>query len=187
MTQKDSPSAQAIAAHHDAWKRQIPEDDDALWAWLWDLEDESRLLLLAHCVSFGVNALNERAERFGSITPVGVRNRLAQADRLARAAGLDMVAAGWRPTAANYLGRVPKARVIEAVREAKGEQIAELLDHLKKAEMAQGAEGLLADSDWLPEPLRLPEERARQQDGAGDAAALPAFLARVDDEPLTDE
>jgi predicted nucleic acid-binding Zn ribbon protein len=34
--------------------------------------------------------------------------RLAQADRLARATGMDMVAAGWKPTVGNYLGRVTK-------------------------------------------------------------------------------
>jgi ParB family chromosome partitioning protein len=45
--------------------------------------------------------------------------RLAQADRLARATGLDMVAAGWRPTVGNYLGRVTKPRILEAVREAR--------------------------------------------------------------------
>jgi hypothetical protein len=31
--------------------------------------------------------------------------------------GLDMAAAGWKPTVDNYLGRVPKARILEAVRE----------------------------------------------------------------------
>ncbi len=57
----------------------------------------------------------------------GVQQRLAQADRLARAVGLDMVAAGWRPTVDNYLGRVTKPRILEAVREAKGDQAAQLL------------------------------------------------------------
>ena len=51
-----------------------------------------------------------------------------------------MAAAGWTPTVDNYLGRVTKARILEAVREAKGEQSAQLIDHLKKAEMAEEAE-----------------------------------------------
>jgi len=42
------------------------------------------------------------------------------------------------------------------VREAKGEQAAQLIDHLKKGEMAEKAEVLLAGSGWLPEPLRTP-------------------------------
>ena len=55
-----------------------------------------------------------------------------------------------------YLGRVTKARILQAVREAKGEQAAQLIDHLKKGEMAEKAEVLLANSGWLPEPLRTP-------------------------------
>lgn len=42
-----------------------------------------------------------------------------------------------------YLNRVPKARILEAVLEAKGEGTAQLLDHLKKAEMASEDERLL--------------------------------------------
>ena len=42
------------------------------------------------------------------------------------------------------------------MREAKGEQAAQLLAHLKMGEMAEKAEGLLAGSGWLPEPLRTP-------------------------------
>ena len=72
--------------------------------------------------------------------------RLAHADTVARAVNLDMAAAGWRPTVDNYLGRVSKARILEAVREAKGEASAQLIDHLKNADMAKEAERLLADT-----------------------------------------
>ena len=54
------------------------------------------------------------------------------------------------------LGRVTKARILGAVREARGNQAAQLIDHLKKGEMAAKAEELLAGSGWLPEPLRTP-------------------------------
>jgi ParB family transcriptional regulator, chromosome partitioning protein len=57
---------------------------------------------------------------------------LAQADVLARTIGFDMVSAGWVPTVDNYLGRVTKARIFEAVREANGEQSAQLIDNLKR-------------------------------------------------------
>ena len=99
----------------------------------------------------------EPANRYnqGRVSAHGVRTRLDQADVLARAVGLDMVQAGWRPTVDNYLGRVTKPRILEAVREAKGEQSAQLIDHLKKADMAKEAERLLDGVGWLPEPLRL--------------------------------
>ena len=108
---------------------------------------------------------------------------MAQADRLARETGLDMVAAGWRPTVGNYLGRVTKPRILEAVREGAGERAAQLIDHLKKGDMAKEAERLLADTGWLPEPLRLASLDGEQANGAeaqtdgGDDTALPDFLA----------
>jgi hypothetical protein len=45
----------------------------------------------------------------------------------------------------NYLGRVTKARILEAVREGAGEDRVQLIDHLKKDDMAREAERLLAD------------------------------------------
>ena len=72
-------------------------------------------------------------------------------------------------------------------REAKGAPSAQLIDHLKKAEMAKEAERLLAGTGWLPEPLRTTEAVAADTtDGtAAQAETLPAFLA--DDEESTDE
>jgi ParB family chromosome partitioning protein len=92
------------------------------------------------------------------------------------------VEAGWRPTVENYLGRVTKSRILEAVREGKGESSAQLIDHLKKTEMAKEAERLLDGTGWLPEPLRL-AETASSSDGSNSAAEpLPEFLADDEDE-----
>jgi hypothetical protein len=136
----------------------MPEDEDVLWDWLDGLDDASRMALLAHCVSLGVNALYEKADRYGvGVSASGIQRRIAQADRLARAVSPDMAEAGWRLTVDNYLGRVPKARILEAVRAAKGEQPAQLIDHLKKADMAREAERMLEGTGWLPEPLRTPD------------------------------
>ena len=46
------------------------------------------------------------------------------------------------------------------MREAKDEAAAERMTHLRKADMAAEAERLLAGTDWLPQPLRTPENGA---------------------------
>jgi len=178
----ESASALAIDARHDGWKARLPKDEAGLWDAL-----TAQAALFAHCASSAVNALHEAANRYneGRVSAHGVRRRLDQADALARAVGLDMVTAGWKPTADNYLGRVTKPRILQAVREAKGEPSVQLIDHLKKGDMAREAERLLDGTGWLPEPLRLPEIDDAQQGPATDVEALPEFLAE-DDEVAAD-
>ena len=191
---KDSPSAQAVNDRHERWGDHIPADDQALWDWLADLDDGTRLELLALCVSYGVNALFERPNPYSGsgVSQHGLDVRLAQADRLARATGMDMVAAGWKPTVSNYLGRVTKPRILEAVREGAGERAAQLIDHMKKGDMAKEAERLLTDSGWLPEPLRLAsidgdQLESSDQADTGEDTTLPDFLTEDGEDEDTDE
>jgi len=184
---KESTSAQAIDARHDGWKARLPKEESNLWDALTALDGSAQASLFAHCASSAVNALYEPASRYneGRVSAHGVRRRLDQADVLARTVGLDMVAVGWKPTVDNYLGRITKPRILEAVREAKGEPSAQLIDHLKKADMAREAERLLGETGWLPEPLRLVEAVAAHEP-AGDAEPLPEFLADDDEETASD-
>ena len=155
------------------------------------LDVDARQRLFAHCVSLTLNAVHE---------PWSRRPRaIAHADRLAATLSLDVAATGWRPTVDNFLGRVTKARIVQAVREAKGPEAARRIESLKKGDMAREAESLLMDSGWLPEPLRtrgfgpqaslepaspsLPEEAAMTDEGAaaeGDAAS-DETVAREED------
>jgi ParB family chromosome partitioning protein len=186
----DSASAKAIDTRHDAWKARLPKEEGDLWDALIAFDAAEQSSLFAHCASFGVNALYEPANRYnvGRISAHGVRRRLDQADVLARAIGLDMVAAGWTTSVDNYLGRVTKPRILEAVREAKGESSAQLIDHLKKGDMAREAERLLEGTGWLPEPLRLAETGVASDAATSEAEALPEFLADDDEvEAVTDE
>ena len=80
--------------------------------------------------------------------------QIAHADILASTLGLDMVKAGWTPTADSYLGRVTKAQILAAVREAKGDKYADRMAGFNKADMVEAAEELLAGTGWLPGPLR---------------------------------
>ena len=170
---KDCASAKAIEARGEEWRRDLPQKSEDLWAALLAFDTASRQALFAHCASLGINAVHEPWNRN--------KARQAHADQLARAVSLDMAEAGWRPSVENYLGRVPKARILEAVRDAKGERSAQLIDHLKKSDMAAEAERLLADTGWLPEPLHTlaidvgGEPAADMTEAEGEA--LPEFLA----------
>ncbi len=189
----DSMSVKSVDERNEHWKSQIPADDTALWDWLAELDEENRMALLAHCVSYGVNALYERPNPYSGsgVSEYGLQLRFAQADRLARETGLDMVQVGWRPTVGNYLGRVTKPRILEAVREGAGERAAQLIDHMKKGDMAKEAERLLADSGWLPEPLRLADPECATgsdlADQGSEDTTLPAFLTSDgEDDELTE-
>lgn len=169
--------SQSIQQRHEQWADRLPSEPDELWLALAAMAHEEQMVLLAHCVSLGVNALFEATKGYdGRISAHGVAQRIAAADALAGVVGLDMAEAGWAPTVDNYLGRVTKPRIIEAVREAKGEATAVLIEHLKKGDMAREAERLLAGTGWLPEPLRLPQAEA-EPEADEQVADLPDFLA----------
>jgi ParB family chromosome partitioning protein len=142
----DTPLAQGFEARHAHWQQQLPIEPQDLWLALIAFDADSRDALFAHCVSLGVNAVFDAYNR---------RPRaLAHADRLAEALDIDSAAAGWTPTVESYLGRVTKARILQAVGEACGDDAARRLQDLRKGEMAETAETLIESSGWLPEPLR---------------------------------
>jgi len=117
------------------------------------LDLDSRMALFAHCVALTVNAVKLPWER----RPCA----LATADRLAEAVSLDMTGY-WRPTVRSYLGRVTKARILEAVCEGVSGEAAERMADMKKVDMAEAGEQLLAATDWLPTLLRTgkPQEKS---------------------------
>jgi ParB family chromosome partitioning protein len=164
----DSMSAKAIERRHERWSERLPDAPADLWETLIAFDVDEQAALFAHCAAFGVNAVWEPANRYneGRVSARSVAGRIAHSHILARAANLDMVASGWTATIGNYLGRVTKPRILSAVEEARGGAAAGRLAGLKKPEMAEAAEGLLAGSGWLAEPLRTPApEPAAANDG----------------------
>ncbi|MGO9474906.1 MAG: DNA-binding protein, partial [Rhodomicrobium sp.] len=158
-------AAREIAARHETFEKMLPEQESALWEFLLALDGDTQDALFAHCAGLTVNAVHESFNRSG---------KRRHALQLAEALRLDMACQGFVTTAANYLGRIKKQQILETVAEAKAAATAELLADLKKKEMAAEAERLLADTGWLPEPLRTPVQPGG--DEAGQDAALPAFL-----------
>ena len=130
---------------------RLPKDAGEAWGLISKLPTSELLELLAHCAGLTLNADHNPLDR----KPLA----WTQADVLAQALGLDMTAF-WSPTVRSYLGRVTKAKIMEAVREAVSPQAAERIAGLKKPDMAEAAEGLLAGTGWLPGLLRAPGEEA---------------------------
>lgn len=141
-----APAARRIEARHAGWAKQMPARADDVWAFVVDLDSDSRLALLAHCVSLTLDAVRGWRGRSAA---------LAQADDLARRIRLRLDG-DWRADAAHYLGRVTKAAILEAVAEAAGEGAAQTLAGLRKGDMIAAAEPLVTEAGWLPAVLRPP-------------------------------
>ena len=145
---EDTPLAARSSEQHESWAERMPRDVVDLWSFIAGLADEKRIALLAHCASRTVNALRLPWDR--------KPRSLQTADRLAGALVLDM-AKDWTPTVDSYLGRVTKAHIVEAVSEGVSEDAARRIADMKKSDMVQAAEELLAGTGWLPPVLRTPK------------------------------
>ncbi|MBU6429403.1 MAG: chromosome partitioning protein ParB, partial [Cyanobacteria bacterium REEB65] len=120
------------------------------------LSDEARAAWLGHVVGRTLEAsLNMAGER-----------RIDLHDHLGSVIGFDM-AAWWRPTAANYFDRVPKAMILDALSAVGGADLASRFALVKKGDLAMSAERVFAGTyitevevrdralAWVPEVMRF--------------------------------
>lgn len=143
----DTPAVRSLAEQEGQWRQRLPETSEALWAWCLSQDTDTRLALLSFCAACSVDAVRRPHHH--------AEARIAHADRLATALSLDM-REWWQPTSGNYLARVPKQRVLEAVAEGVSAEAADNFRKLKKDTLISHAEERLAGSGWLPAPLRAP-------------------------------
>jgi ParB family chromosome partitioning protein len=144
----ETPLGRACSDRQAKLAASLPSDVQDLWGALLGFSQEQLMHLLAHCAALTIDGVVKAG---GTSSPT-----LKHVETLAQAVSLDM-AGHWQPTAANYLGQVTKAVIVEAVREGVSEDAASQLADLKKPAMAEAAERLLADKGWLPKVLRLPQ------------------------------
>jgi ParB family chromosome partitioning protein len=178
---EDTKAGKAWADHHARWATQMPRDVAHLWAFVVEIDHDSRMALFAHCVARTVNAVKLPSER--------KPRAMATADRLAEAVSLDMTA-HWAPTARTYLGRVTKTHILAAAGEAVSNEAADRIAGLKKQDMAEAAAQLLAGTGWLPALLRTPEPArlvGRQPEAPETADAEDAARANDDGYPVAAE
>lgn len=129
--------------------KQLPRKDRL--AWLLQKPQAELLAMLAVCVAARFCGLSDRPEGHAGVAA------------LHDAIGFDM-ADHWNPSCDNFLSRIPKDLVLEAVEEAckrKGMMdpkacAASVATEKGKDAIAAAAGKFLAGSGWLPKPLRGP-------------------------------
>ena len=137
---KASRAWRSVQQAKEAWRSRLPEHQGEWLGWLIGLPQAELIDLLALCSALTVNAL----------PGAGAAD---SANAIAAALGLDM-ADWWEPTAEGYLNHVPKARIMEALKEAGPELAGGGVEAMKKVALATAAASRLAGTRWLPEPLR---------------------------------
>jgi ParB family chromosome partitioning protein len=104
--------------------------------------------LLAYCVAQSVDTVRTKTAHS--------EERIAFTNTLAAALNLDMEK-WFKPTAENYFGKVSKVQILDALREANS-SVAPAWADMKKADLAALAERQIANTGWLPEPLRAAQK-----------------------------
>jgi ParB family chromosome partitioning protein len=164
----ESPARQALREIEQDWRTRLPHEPAALWGWLRDQTMGALLDLLAVCVARTADA--------GTRVWSGPEADQCVAAKVATAAGLDM-RRYWAPTRESYLGRVPKALIVEAVQEGIGPGPAGRMAGSKKEMMVADAAQLLGGSGWLPALLRVPAGSPEDAADPGDVTEAALAMA----------
>lgn len=171
-SQEECSAHAGLQDQKERWEQFLPEDADLLFEWCLTAGTEHLMGLLAYCTAMAVSAVQTKFDKAG-------RGHLAHADQLAAALALDMTDY-WQGTAEGFYGAVPKAALVHAVSEAKAPMQVSITD-LKKHEAARYVEKAMADTGWLPAPLRhaLPVSDAAEvmDEAAGEDASAEAVAA----------
>lgn len=141
----DSAPAANTLAQAEAWADHLPGDSALLFAALQATDLPELLDLLARCVARSYSVIAQEPKRSG--------RGFDPASGIEAALQVDM-ADWWTPTPARYLNHVSKAKMIEAVTEAKSTEAARPIEKMKKPEAIAAAAALLEGSGWLPRTLR---------------------------------
>lgn len=128
-----------IQARTEELRKVMPEDPDGLFKWLANQPTENVIEILCFCTASCISAVTG-VEKERPLTDLQDALKLSMTD-------------WWQPTQAGYLKHIRKDSVLAAVAGACGKYAAGKLEKLKKAQIDQRAEELLADKHWLPSVL----------------------------------
>lgn len=149
---ENSKGFQALRDAKQKWK--FPPGRDKLFAWCLERKHEELLDLLATCAALSVNTITHAG--------TGRDKHTGFADELARA--LDITMRDWfTPTADNYFAKTSRLACLFTIRDVTGKAITPAQDKLKKDGAAAEAERVVAETDWLPEPLRIAPAKPKKE------------------------
>lgn len=127
----------------------VPETAEARFQWVLGLDDDAVVRMLAACTGALIDA---RQAKFAE------PERLRSADRIARAANLDM-RDHWEG-GVEFFGAISKKAMMAALTEACGEQAAENCAKLGKQDLALACADRIPGRGWLPAALLTPDAHA---------------------------
>lgn len=142
----DSTKASEVLARADRLLDALPTDAGALFAHLLAMSLADQCELLARYVGRAYSVQSPDPLRnwpFGFDLAQGIEAALQ----------VDM-ADWWHPSIENFLGHVPKGKMMEAVTQCLGEKEAQPIASLKKADAIAMTASLLDGRRWLPSTLR---------------------------------
>ncbi len=139
---KGSRAFEAVEDAKTRWRERLPQQRNEWFEWLVELPQGELLDLLGLCAALTINTLPSV-------------NAARDSDAIARAVGLDM-ADWWEPTAEGFLNHVPKAQIVQALKEAEPELARGGVEGMKKDVLVNTAVGRLRGTRWLPAALRPP-------------------------------
>ena len=155
---KDAPASASLAELKsglaEGWR--VGDDASARFDRFRALNDQRR----AAWLGFVVARTLEASLKLAGERAIGIH------DHLGGLIGIDM-AAWWRPTAANFFDRVPKAVILDALTDVGGPELSSRFASVKKADLAMSAERVFAGTyitdveareralAWVPEAMRF--------------------------------
>ena len=157
-TLPNSRAAQALNLQREEWLARLPADACEWFTWLLAQPQDTVLALIVFATAQCAEAVQPRIQGNDPAAP------------LARALSLDM-ADWWEPTPENYLDLVPKTRLMEAVTETAGEQVAAAMLKMKKDGAIAHASRHVLGHRWLPAALRSTPAMTGTADDMGRAGA----------------
>jgi ParB family chromosome partitioning protein len=138
---EESKAYKAIDEQRDALLDLLPEDPKTLFVWLGEQNIMTVVEILCFCTAATLNAVvgNQHSKPL---------------EQLEGTIGLNM-ADWWQPTRKSFLDQVPKQVILDALKEVGFDDAAiATAEKLKKSDLAAYAEEALADSGWVPAPIR---------------------------------